>query len=116
MFEGAVLLKAPIRRWQCPSCRMTHTTTDPRAVTPMHQCSSLKGIMAPYVEVLRGDELPKFSHVHRVIERGDYENDEVGVMHDEDGMAVMAVHTERTDGHDTSVFPAVARIDRVEVR
>lgn len=112
----AVILDAPLRRFQCPSCRSTYTVRDARIITPMHPCRELRGVLAPYVELLPGQsELPRASHVHRVIEREDYEKDEKGVLHDAEGKAVMAVQTERSTGYDTHVFPATAYIRTNEV-
>lgn len=98
----------PTRKWQCPSCGLQHLTKDQRVITPMHPCPKLKGIMAPYVEITHGNELKKHSFAHRVIEREDYVGKEKGIMTNEDGKAIMAVHTEREYGHDTTVFPGTA--------
>lgn len=111
IIKGNLPILDNTRLWECPSCGKQHKTKDQRIITPMHPCVKLKGIMAPYVEVPRGKQhLDKHTHVHRVIEREDYVGKEKGVMHDENGKAVMAVHTERESGHDTTVFAAVATL------
>lgn len=99
------------RLWECPSCGLQHLTKDQRVITPMHPCPKLKGILAPYVEVKQGQSLKKHSFNHRVIEREDYVGKESGLMKDENGKVVMAVHTENSSGHDTAVFPGTAVLE-----
>lgn len=109
MTSRAVVLRPPLRRWECPSCGAQHVTRDARAITPMHGCRALKGFSVPYVEVL-GRELKKRSVTHRVVERGDWVGKEK-VHTDGDGKPVMAVHTERADGHDTHVYAPAAHAE-----
>lgn len=101
----------PTKFWQCPSCGLQHVTKEPRPHTPMHTCTSLKGMVAPFAEVPKGQTLLKHSLVHRVDYREDYVGDEVGVATDEDGRPVMAIRTEKADGsNDTHVFAPTARL------
>lgn len=100
----------PTRKWECPSCGRLHMTKDQRVITPMHSCPKLNGIMTPYVEIKHGHELKKNTYVHRVIEREDYVGKEKGIMTDRNGKAIMAIHTERESGHDTTVFPGTATL------
>lgn len=98
----------PTRRWECPSCGAQHITRDPRPVTPMHQCREHHGLDMPFAEVRAGRlELGRGTVTHRIIERGDWVGKEQGIRM-VDGRAVMAVHTERADGHDTHVFAPIA--------
>lgn len=97
----------PTRWWECPSCRRQHVTHDPRAITPMHDCPSLKGLMAPYVQVRNNHGLVGVRHV--AVEREDYVNGDRGLRTDGEGRVVMAVRTERADGsNDSHVFPGAA--------
>jgi hypothetical protein len=67
-------------------------------------------MIVPFVEVVSNAGIPKHSMRHVVVERGDFIGSEVGVRHDAEGKAVMAVLTERADGsHDTHVFAPAAR-------
>lgn len=76
----------------------------------MHPCKAQKGLMVPYVEV-HGVELSKHKVRHVPVERGDYVNGEIGVVHDGEGRAVQAVRTEREDGsYDCHVFAPTATI------
>lgn len=107
-------LPMPEHHWECPSCGLQHVTREPRPHTPMHFCAKHGGLNAPFAKVERNREgLRRGDVVHRLIERGDYIGKEVGVAH-ANGMAVMAVHTERSDGHDTHVYPAIATLKRSE--
>ena len=105
------LLTAPQRNWQCPSCGLQHVTRETRPHTPMHPCPKLAGLAAPFVQVHRGQDLAKGSVVHRVVERGDWVGKERGIPI-AGGKAVMALHTERADGHDTHVFAPTAIAER----
>lgn len=91
----------PSKRWECPSCGLQHVTREPRPHTPMHPCPGLRGLLAPFVEVV--GELKKNSVRHVAVEREDYIGDEQGVGR------VMAVRTERADGsNDCHVFAPAA--------
>lgn len=109
---AAVILTPPERHWECPSCHQQHITRDPRPHTPMHRCAAHAGLDMPYAEVHgRAQQLARGAVTHRLIERGDWIGQEVGIPIVA-GRAVMAVHTERADGHDTHVYAptAVARL------
>jgi Zn-finger nucleic acid-binding protein len=111
------LLEPPLRRFQCPSCLVTATKRDPRVTTELHPCPKLKGVMVPLVELQPGQhELKRHEMNVRVIERPDYVGAEKGLRFDEDGRPYMAVHTERSDGHDTAVFAPVATARTEEYR
>lgn len=73
----------------------------------MHPCPKLGGLATPYAEVHRGQELARGTVTHRVVERGDWIGKERGIPV-VGGTAVMAVHTERADGHDTHVYAPTA--------
>ena len=80
----------------------------------MHFCSKHGGLNAPFAPVPpKAEGLRRGQVAHRVIERGDYIGRDIGVAF-AGGKAVMAVHTERSDGHDTHVYPAAATIKRSE--
>lgn len=100
------VLLDPTKRWQCPSCGQQHVTREARPHTPLHACKAHAGFAMPFVEV-RGSELRKNSVVHRVVERGDFTNGD-NVRTDAEGRAVMAVHVERSDGHDTFAYAPTA--------
>jgi hypothetical protein len=103
----AVLLEQPPVRWECPSCGLQDVTPAPaagQAHSRMHACPALAGFLAPMVQV-HGRELTGV--VHRVVERGDYIAGEQ-VRLDGNGRPIMAVVTERADGHDTHVFAPTA--------
>lgn len=103
------LLEAPVRRWQCPSCGAQHVTREARPHTPMHTCRALRGLSAPFVEVV-GSDLPKHATRHVVVEREDWVRSEL-VQTDGEGRPVMAVRTERADGsNDCHVFAPTARV------
>ena len=103
-----VLLQAPERHWECPSCGIQHVTREARPHTPMHRCPKHAGLDMPYAPVHgRAQQLRRGEVVHRIVERGDYTNGDRGIAMS-NGLAVMAVHTERNDGHDTHVYAPVA--------
>lgn len=108
---AAVILQPHNRRWACPSCNVTAVSREivkpGEVVSKLHRCAGQKGLLVPFVEVV-GVDLAKHSHVHRIVERGDWAGTEQGLMTDADGKVVMAVQTEREDGYDTHVFPAAA--------
>ncbi len=105
----AVLLEAPEKHWECPSCGRQHVTRNASPTSELHPCPKQAGMIVPFVEVISNAGIPKHSMRHVVVERGDFVGKEVGVRHDENGMAIMAVHTERDHGHDTHVFAPAAR-------
>lgn len=113
MNRGAVLIQAPERYWQCPSCVAQHITREARPHTPMHNCPGQHGMYVPYVEAHPGRLLKRADdRHHRVIPRGDYVNGELALRRDINGLVAMAVHTERRDGsHDTAVFAPLATAD-----
>lgn len=97
----------PTKRWECPSCGVQHVTHEARPHVPMHPCRSLRGILAPFVEV-HGIELDRSRQRHVVVDREDYVAGEL-VRTDADGRPVMAVVTERADGsNDCHVFAPTA--------
>lgn len=100
----SVPILTPEHRWQCPSCGAQKVTHDARPHTPFHPCPKIAGFATPYAQV-HGKELAGV--VHRVVEREDYVNGDK-VRTDDNGRAVMAIHTERADGYDTHVFAAPA--------
>lgn len=103
---------APEYHWECPSCGLQHVTREARPHTPMHFCPKHAGLNAPFARVHRGAAgLRRGEVAHRVIEREDFIGTDVGVAF-AGRKAVMAVHTERSDGHDTHVYPATATIKR----
>lgn len=96
-----MLLAPPQTNWRCPLCGREAVTREARPHTEMHHCPKLGGIWSPLVR-----DGVKATLV--AVERGDYVRDEKGIRYDENGRAVMAVHTIRDDGHDTAVFAAGA--------
>lgn len=97
----------PSKRWECPSCGLQHETRDARPHTPMHPCPGLRGLLAPFVEVV--GELKKNSVRHVAVEREDYVSDEPRVTVDDAGRPMMAVRTEHADGsNDCHVFAPAA--------
>jgi hypothetical protein len=94
----------PEQRWECPSCGLQKVTREARPHTPFHPCPKVAGFATPFARV-HGRELKGVTH--RVIERGDYIAGEK-VRTDANGRPVMAIHTERGDGHDTHVYAATA--------
>ena len=105
----AVHLLNAQRNWACPSCSLQHITVEARPHTPMHPCSAMNGLLAPFVEVTsRSNELDT-SKVRLVrVDREDYVGDEV-IRTDGEGRPAMAVRTERADGsYDTHAFAATA--------
>ena len=111
----AVILSAPVRRWQCPSCEHLHETREARVHVPMHECPKLFGVIAPYVELVGRTELAAGAPRHVVLEREDYIGNEI-VRTDDHGRPVMAVVTERADGsNDCHAFAGLARLERADV-
>lgn len=103
------VLAPPEHHWECPSCGRQHVTRTAKITSELHHCVAMKGLLVPFVEVESNAGIKKHSMRHAPIERGDYIGAEVGVRHDGEGKAVMAVHTERADGsHDTHVFAPAA--------
>lgn len=99
----------PVRFWECPECHAQHVTNDPRAITPMHVCRALRGLLAPYVQVQNNHGIRRGAVRLVALERPDFEGQEVGLTRDGDGKSIYAVHTERADGsNDCHVFPAAA--------
>lgn len=94
----------PEHRWECPSCGLQDVTHEARPHTRMHACRALAGFTVPMAQV-RGNELRGV--VHRVVEREDYIGSE-RVQLTGEGRPVMAIHTERDDGHDTHIFAPTA--------
>ncbi|GAB3156244.1 hypothetical protein GCM10027258_62380 [Amycolatopsis stemonae] len=94
------LLAPPERRWACPSCDATAVTREARPHTEMHQCTGLRGLIAPMVPAgVRAE--------HRLREREDYIGDELVQLHE--GRPVMNVTTVRDEGQDVTVFAPTAR-------
>ena len=107
---SVVILQAPEKHWECPSCGIQHVTNEARPHTPMHNCGALNGLVAPYVEVL-GSELKKNSVRHRLQEREDYVGKEI-VRTDATGRPFVAVYTDRADGsNDCHAFAGTAQAD-----
>jgi len=107
-----VAVLSPEKHWECPSCGRQHVTRTHLVTSEMHHCPAQKGLYVPFVQVESNAGIPKHSMRHVPIERGDWEGKEIGVRHDTDGRAIMAVHTERADGsHDTHVLAPAARAD-----
>jgi hypothetical protein len=103
-----VILTVPETHWECPSCHLQHVTREARPHTPLHNCTALKGLTAPFVQV-RGFELKKHSVRHVVNVRGDYIGEDIGVKLDGEGTAIMSINTERADGsNDCHVFAPIA--------
>lgn len=100
------ILELPETRWECPSCGLQDVTREARPHSRMHACRALAGFTTPMVRVV-GRELRKNSVTHRVVERGDWIGSE-RVQLDGNGRPVMAILTERADGHDTHVYPPTA--------
>lgn len=98
----------PQKRWQCPSCDVQHVTHEARPHTPMHPCSKMAGLVAPFVEVT-GVELDRRAARLVRVDREDYVGAEI-VRTDAEGRPAMAVITERADGsNDCHVFAGAAR-------
>lgn len=105
-----VLLEHQEKHWECPSCGRQHVTRTAQVTSELHACPSQRGMIVPFVEVISNAGIAKHSVRHVVVERGDFIGSELGVRHDAEGKAVMAVHTERADGsHDTHVFAPAAQ-------
>lgn len=103
-----IVLEAPERHWECPSCGIQYITKEARPHQPMHPCPGLRGLLAPYVEVY-GSELKKYSVRHKLIEREDYVGKEI-VTTDSTGTPFVAVYTERADGsNDCHAFAGMAQ-------
>lgn len=99
-----VPLLDPTKHWECPSCGRQHVTKTAQVTSELHACPAQHGLAVPFVEVT-GSELKRGTVRHVAVERGDYVGSEVGVRHDSEGKAVMAVRTERADGsNDVHVF------------
>lgn len=99
----------PTKWWECPECHAQHVTKDPRAITPMHPCASLKGLMAPYVQVHTNAGIARGAIRLVAVAREDYVGGESGLRADGDGRVMSAVRTERHDGsNDCHVFPGTA--------
>ena len=100
----------PEFHWECPSCGLQHVTREPRPHTPMHFCAKHGGLNTPFARVYgNAQQLRRGEAAHRVIERGDYIGVDIGVAF-AGSKAVMAVHTERSDGHDTHVYAPAATL------
>lgn len=100
---------SPERWWECPGCGYQHKTTVGGVISPTHPCGDVGGISVPLVQVDTNAGIRPGTVRHRVIEREDYVGAEHGVMTDNRGRAVMALHTERADGsHDTRVYAPTA--------
>ena len=97
----------PSKRWQCPACDLQYVTREARPHTPMHPCSKMNGLLAPYVEVT-GLELDH-SAVRLVrVDRDDYVGGDI-VRTDAEGRPAAAVLTERADGsNDCHAFASTA--------
>lgn len=98
----------PERYWECPSCARQHVSHEPRPHTPLHACTGQAGLAVPFVPVKTNGGIKRGTVRHKIVEREDYIGQEKGVRLDSNGKAVMAVHTERANGHDTHVFPGTA--------
>lgn len=96
-----VLLTAPERRWECPSCPATDVTREARPHTRMHNCTGLAGLSVPMVPAGTRAE-------HRRVEREDYIGGE-HVRLDGMGRPVMSVVTVRDEGQDCTVYAPAAR-------
>lgn len=110
----AIPILQPATYWECPSCGLQDVTHNPKPHTRMHSCDLFAGFSMPMVKVDNNHGLDRSKVRHRMIERGDWVGQEVGVATHE-GRAIMAVHTERPDGsHDTVVYAptAVSRTER----
>src|SRR5438445_11843007 len=91
------LLLAPETNWECPNCVEKEVTHEAQPHTRFHQCSGLKGLVAPFVPA--GTKCKVVAH-----EREDYIGTGVDVTVDGDGRPIMAVETVRDDGDDVAVF------------
>ena len=99
---AAVILNAPERRWECPSCDHTDMTRGTATGLPMHNCAGMHDLSVPLVPA--GTK----AH-HRAVERQDYIGNEL-VQTDARGRPVMAVYTERPDGEDCTVYAPTAQV------
>lgn len=107
---NVVIIEPPEKHWECPTCGHQHVTRELKPHTPMHFCPKLSGVYAPYVQVF-GDELPKLSVRHVVVERGDYLGKEIA-QKDRRGRPITAILTERADGsNDCHAFAGMATGD-----
>lgn len=61
-----VLLAPPVRRWHCPACGRTSTTTEVEPHAQLHPCRAARGLLTPYVPAGVAGKVT-------VIERQDYE-------------------------------------------
>ena len=100
----------PEQHWECPSCGLQHVTREARPHTPMHFCPKHGGLNAPFAAVPpKAEGLRRGEITHRLVERGDDIGADIGVAF-AGSKAVMAVHTERSDGHDTHVYAPAATL------
>jgi hypothetical protein len=106
----SVTVLDPVKCWECPSCGRQHVTRTHLVTSEMHHCPAQRGLYVPFVQVESNAGIKKGSMRHVPIERGDFIGKEIGVRHDAEGTAFMAVHTERADGsHDTHVLAPAAQ-------
>lgn len=103
MRGGALLLRPPERRWECPNCPATDVTHEANPHTRFHSCAGLRGLTAPMVPAGTRCKV-------EAVERQDYTNGD-HVTLDGEGRPVMAVVTTRDDGNDVAMYAptAVAR-------
>jgi hypothetical protein len=83
-------LAPPERRWGCPNCTATKVTHTPGNHTPLHECSGLRGLAAPFVE--DGDDAEVIA-----VAREDYLNGAVQTT-DANGTPVMSILRRHADG------------------
>ena len=94
----------PVHNWECPNCGAQDVTRQHLPHSRMHPCPALRGMTAPFVEVLPGAQRSRLKAVVREDNVG-----EDGVRFDGDGRPIMAVVTERADGsNDVHVFAPTA--------
>lgn len=93
----AVVLTAEYR-WECPNCPDTLVTADARL--PLHACSGLRGLSAPFVAAGTRCKV-------EAVERGDWVRSEM-VQTDGEGRPFMSVVTTRDDGQDCTVLAPCA--------
>lgn len=90
-----ILLGDPFVIWECPNCNVRERT-ERTVPNRYHQCTGLKGLLAPLV--------PEGTRAKtEAVDREDYVGDEI-VQIDDDGRPIMATHTTRDDGEDRIVF------------
>ena len=100
MMPGAVLLRSPEHRWECPNCDATHVTRQTLPHTPFHPCRGLRGLSVPYVPAGTRCKV-------EAVERGDWIGTEM-VQTCGEGRPVMAVVTTRDEGQDCTVYAPTA--------